>query len=216
MLLFKKPTPLERLLQGYRTFRRKGFRKDRRLYQRLARKGQSPKVMVIACADSRVSPTAVLSAHPGDIFIARNIANIVPPYDPDAAPRSLGAAVEFAVKVLDVTDIVIFGHARCGGVRALVTNGRNLPQTDFLHQWVEIAEPARGLLPADFDQLPEAARMQASERAVLEVSVRNLLGYPWIRERIENAALAVHGWHFDMHDGALRVLDLRSGSFDPL
>jgi carbonic anhydrase len=214
--LFRNETPVERLISGYRAFRRTTFPRERRRYQNLTINGQSPKVMLIGCSDSRVSPTTILSAAPGEIFIARNVANIVPPYDPDSKPRSIGAAVEYAIKVLNVTDIIIKGHARCGGVAALVSRGEGLPPTDYLKPWVEVAEPARALLPANFESLGPDEKRTASERAVIQNSIMNLSGFPWVRERLEAGTLKIHGWHFDMHDGLLTVLDHESGEWRPL
>jgi carbonic anhydrase len=213
---FRKETGVERLVAGYREFRRTTFPRERRRYQNLTVNGQRPKVMLIGCSDSRVSPTTILSAPPGEIFIARNIANIVPPYDPDSKPRSIGAAVEYAIKVLNVSDIIIKGHARCGGVAALVSRGEGLPATDYLKPWVEVADPARALLPANFDSLDPDEKRTASERAVIQNSILNLSAYPWVRDRLEAGTLKIHGWHFDILEGLLHVLDHESGEWRPL
>jgi carbonic anhydrase len=203
----------ERLLQGYRKFRRTTHRRLQQEYRELARLGQSPQVLVIGCSDSRVSPSLVLDAQPGEIFVARNIANIVPPHNPDGRPRSIAAAVEYAVKVLGVTDIVVKGHARCGGVAALVSAGQGLPETDYLQPWVEVAAPARKLFPPDFETLSaEEQRLQA-ELAVIRNSVLNLTGFPWVRERMVQGRLRVHGWHFDFETGVLLIHDAERGTW---
>jgi carbonic anhydrase len=198
---------VSRLLAGHRKFLSGRYVKERRLYRRLALEGQRPEVMVIACADSRLSPTTIFDAGPGELFIARNVANIAPPYAPDRAPRSIGAAVEFAVKILGVSDIVVLGHAGCGGVQALVTGGCDLPTSDCLQTWVEIAAPARDRLPPESAPLSAGERSRLAEQAVIRLSVENLLGYPWVRDGVEAGRLAVHGWHFDILDGALTLLD---------
>lgn len=213
MLSWGSTKPIDKLIDGYRKFRRTTFARERARYERLALKGQEPKVLVIACSDSRVSPSVVFNAPPGSIFVARNIANIVPPYNPDGNPRSIGAAVEYAVKVLNVSDIVIKGHARCGGVAALVDHGSHLPPNDFLKTWVAIAEPARALFPPNFDSLNEADKRRASEQAVIQNSIINLSGYAWVRERLDAGTLKVHGWHFDIEDGKLTRLDHESGEW---
>jgi carbonic anhydrase len=205
--------PIDRLIEGYRTFQRTTFAEQRQHYKRLAARGQAPKVLIISCSDSRVSPDIVFTTPPGAIFVARNIANIVPPYHPDGGPRSIGAAVEYAVKVLNVTDIVIKGHARCGGVHALINNGDGLPDNDYLKPWVEIAAPARKLLPPNFDSLGEAERRRVSEQAVIQNSIMNLSGYPWVRERMEDGRLKIHGMHFDFEVGRLTRLDRESGEW---
>jgi carbonic anhydrase len=213
MLLWGKAKPIDKLVDGYRKFRHTTFARERSRFERLAEKGQKPKILIIACSDSRVSPSVIFNTPPGAIFVARNIANIVPPHDPDGRPRSIGAAVEYAVKVLNVTDIVVKGHARCGGVHALVNHGAGLPETDYLKPWVEVAAPARALLPANFDSLGDNEKRRASEFAVIQNSIMNLSGYPWVRERMEAGHVKLHGWHFDMHDGKLTRLDHESGEW---
>lgn len=212
-MLWGKTKPIDKLLDGYRRFRRTIFLRNRWRYERLATEGQSPKIMVISCADSRVSPSVVFNTPPGAIFVARNIANIVAPYDPDGRPRSVGAAVEYAVKVLNVTDIVVKGHARCGGVAALLNRGEGLPPTEYLAPWIEIASTARSLFPPNFDSLSPDEKRLVSERAVIQNSIMNLSGMPWVRERLETGTLQLHGMHFDMHDGMLTRLDHESGEW---
>lgn len=214
MLFWGKAKPVDKLIDGYRKFRRTTFARERSRYERLAEKGQKPKILIIACSDSRVSPSVVFNTPPGAIFVARNIANIVPPHAPDGkTPRSIGAAVEYAIKVLNISDIIIKGHAHCGGVRALVNHGEGLPETDYLKAWVEVAAPARALLPTNFDTLDDSGKRRASEFAVIQNSIMNLSGYPWVRERLENGTLKLHGWHFDIHDGKLTRLDHESGEW---
>lgn len=212
-MLFWSSKPIDRLIEGYREFHRTTFARRRRQYERLAAKGQKPKILIISCSDSRVSPSVVFNTPPGAIFVARNIANIVPPYHPDGGPRSIGAAVEYAVKVLNVTDIVIKGHARCGGVHALVNNGTGLPENDYLKPWVEVAAPARKLLPPHFDDLGESEKRRVSEHAVIQNSILNLSGYPWVRERMDAGQLKIHGMHFDFEDGRMTRLDHESGEW---
>lgn len=213
MVLWGKANPVDKLIDGYRKFRRTTFARERSRYERLAAKGQQPKVLIISCSDSRVSPSIVFNTPPGAIFVARNIANIVPPHDPNGGPRSIGAAVEYAVKVLNVTDIVIKGHARCGGVAALVDGGSHLPPNDYLKSWVAVAAPARKLFPPNFDSLSEADKRRVSENAVIQNSIMNLSGYPWVRERLDAGTLRIHGWHFDFESGTLTRLDHESGEW---
>jgi carbonic anhydrase len=211
--MFWSKKPIDRLIEGYREFHRTTFVRRRRQYELLAAKGQKPKILIISCSDSRVSPSVVFNTPPGAIFVARNIANIVPPHNPDGGTRSIGAAVEYAVKVLNVTDIVIKGHARCGGVHALVNNGTGLPENDYLKPWVEVAAPARKLLPPNFEDLGEAEKRRVSEQAVIQNSIMNLSGYPWVRERMDDGKLKIHGMHFDFEDGRLSRLDHESGEW---
>ena len=212
MVFWRKTVGTDKLVEGFRKFKRTTFRRERGKYRRLAQ-GQTPKVLVIGCSDSRVSPSVVFGTQPGDIFVARNIANIVPPHDPDGRPRSIGAVVEYAVKVLKVTDIVVKGHARCGGVAALVSRAAGLPPTDYLKPWVEVAEPARKLFPPDFDELSPDEQRLVSEQAVIQNSMMNLSGFPWVRERMDTGELRIHGWHFDFEHGVLTRYDAESGDW---
>lgn len=213
MGLFRRRTPTDQLIDGYKKFRRTTFRRLKSEYRRVAMHGQHPKVLLIGCSDSRVSPTTIFNAHPGELFVARNIANIVPPYDPDARPRSIGAAVEYAIKVLNVTDIVVKGHARCGGVAALLDRARHLPPTDYLKPWVDVAGPASMFFPPDFDELDADQQRQIGERANVQNSLHNLSGFPWVLERREEGSLRLHGWHFDILTGKLSRLDDESGEW---
>ncbi len=217
MAFWRKSMGTDKLIEGYRQFRKTTFRREQGRYRQLAQEGQHPKVLVIGCSDSRVSPSVVFGVQPGDIFVARNIANIVPPYDTDekprAVPRSIGAVVEYAVKVLNVTDIVIKGHARCGGVAALVDGAVHLPPTDYLRAWVEVAAPARMLFPANFDKLSADEQRLAAEHAVIQNSIMNLSGFPWVRERMDAGTLRLHGWHFDFETGILTAHEAESGEW---
>jgi carbonic anhydrase len=193
----------EKLIEGYRTFKETTFKRDQETYKSLATSGQQPKVLIIGCSDSRVSPSVVLGVKPGEVFQARNIANIVPAYRKNPGPRSIGAVVEFAVKVLKVNDIVIKGHARCGGVEALVNRASNLPETEYLEPWVEVAAPARARLPSNFDSLAPDKQRLAAELAVIRNSMNNLETYPWVKAGMNAGTLQIHGWHFDFETGVL-------------
>lgn len=214
MLFKRERSPVDELVDGYRKFRRTSYRSYRKLYETLAQKGQKPGVLMIACSDSRASPTTIFSADPGQIFVARNIASIVPPYDPDSKPRSVGAALEYAVKVLKVGDIIVLGHARCGGVHALLTEGEGLPPNDYLKPWVEVAAPARGLCPANMDKMQERERGLCGEQAVIQLSINNMGNYPWVRDRLSAGDLNIHGFHFDIFDGQLTRLNPEKGKFE--
>lgn len=197
----------DKLIEGYRTFRKTTYTDAKPIYEGLAATGQQPKILVIGCSDSRVSSSVVLGTKPGEIFQARNIANIVPAYTKDPGPRSIGAVVEYAVKILKVTDIIVKGHARCGGVEALVNRASNLPPTEYLKPWVEVAAPARALFPKDFDQLPPDEQRLQSELAVVHNSINNLMTYPWVKASVDAGELQLHGWHFDFETGKLRRYD---------
>ena len=203
---------MERLIAGFRAFRATYYIENRALFDALARQGQSPKVMIVGCADSRIDPLLITGAEPGDLFILRNVANLVPPYSPDGHYHGTSAALEFAVRSLEVEHIVVFGHAQCGGVMALLDGspmaGRG---DDFIAAWMSIAEPARQralALPGSADD-----RRQACEFETIKVSLGNLTTFPWIRERVGGGRLALHGWYFDLAHGSLMRLDPATQEF---
>lgn len=199
---------MEKLLEGYRTFRRTAWREMQPVFHTLAVQGQQPRAMVICCADSRVDPWMIFGAGPGELFVVRNIANLVPPYAPDSAYHGTSAALEFAVRVLAVRDLVVLGHAQCGGVGALL-NGAPPEAADFVVPWMRIADRARARVQACADP---AERQFRGECETIKLSLDNMLTFPWIAERVAAGTLRLHGTHFDIASGALRLLDA-AGSF---
>lgn len=182
------------------------------MFERLAHVGQSPRAMVVACSDSRVDPTMIFNAEPGELFILRNVANLVPPYQPDLAFHATSAALEFAVRVLEVTDLIVMGHAMCGGIGVLL-RGPPSGAGDFLMPWMRIAEPAkrRALARAGEGGDPQTACEQES----VKLSLENLLTFPWIGERVAAGQLKLTGSIFDIRSGVLALLN-PDGSFVPV
>ena len=193
---------MERLLEGYRRFRNAAWPERRRLFESLAERGQQPRTMVVACADSRVDPGMIFDAGPGELFIVRNIAALVPPYAPDGAYHGTSAALEFGVRVLEVHDLVVLGHGLCGGVRGLL---RGVPDTakDFVASWLAIAAAVRPL--ALVCDSPDDQQL-CGEYEVVKLSLTNLRRFPWIAEREASGSLVLHGAHFDVRTGRLSVL----------
>jgi carbonic anhydrase len=189
------------LIEGYRRFRAQQWPERRATFERLAVGGQSPRTMVIACSDSRVDPTMIFSAEPGELFILRNVANLVPPYQPDLAFHATSAALEFAVRVLEVSDLIVMGHAMCGGIRVLL-HGAPDPAGDFLVPWMRIAEPAklRVLQRASADPQSDC------EQESVKLSLENLLTFPWLAERVSAQQLKLTGTIFDIRSGILTML----------
>jgi carbonic anhydrase len=192
---------MERLLAGYRRFRKHLWQERRALFETLAREGQAPRAMVVACSDSRVDPAMIFDARPGELFILRNVAALVPPFQPDAQYHATSAALEFGVNVLAVPDLIILGHGMCGGVRALL-DGPPPGASDFVGPWMRIAEAARQRVQS----VPADDRQTACEREVVKQSLANLLTFPWIAQRLSNGRLRLHGATFDIRSGELRVL----------
>jgi carbonic anhydrase len=201
---------MERLIEGYRQFRATQWPERRAMFERLATRGQSPQTMVIACSDSRVDPTMIFNAQPGELFVLRNVANLVPPYEPDAAFHATSAALEFAVRVLQVRHLIVLGHAMCGGIQVLL-NEAAAPARDFLVPWMRIAEPARErvLQRAPLDPQSEC------ERESVKLSLENLRSFPWIAERAEAGVLQLRGAMFDIRSGLLQMLR-PDGGFEPV
>jgi len=195
------------LLDGYERFRTGYWREHEALYSSLARDGQAPPAMVIACADSRVAPEMIFDCAPGDIFVVRNVSALVPPYAPDDNKHGTSAALEFAVTSLQVRSIVVMGHSSCGGIRALVT-GPDGSHGDFIESWMGIAKSARARV-CDAPDAPEGfdAKCAACEREAVRVSLTNLLTFPWIAQRVREGRLTLAGLHFDVETGALTQVE---------
>jgi len=201
---------MDNLIDGYRRFRSGTWRNERARFEELSRLGQRPRTLVIACSDSRTDPQMVFNARPGELFVVRNVANLAPPYGPDDQPHGVSSAIEFAVRALRVSEIVVLGHAMCGGIKALL-EGAPAEVSDFVGTWVQIAEPARRramLAP------PEQQQDVCEHESVL-LSLDNLMTFPWIRERVEAGDLRLFGCFFDIRSGILECLG-EDGTFRPV
>jgi carbonic anhydrase len=205
----------EELAEGFGRFRADSFQRQRALFEELAAKGQKPHSLVIACCDSRVTPGQVFDAKPGELFVVRNVANIVPPFIDDHLPHGLSAAMEFAVTALEVPNILVLGHRQCGGVKTCVSGGAPA-ETLFLNDWLEPLEgavaEARADLPGeeDVDILSER-----TELCAIRASIERLKGYPFIADRLKSEAIQLHGARFSIADGALEWLTV-DGEFAPV
>ena len=201
---------MDRLIEGHRRLRAGQWPERRLTFEALARHGQSPRAMVIACSDSRVDPAMIFGAGPGELFVVRNVANLAPHYAPDGGAHATSAALEFAVRVLEVADVIVMGHAMCGGIRALL-EGPPKATGDFLGPWMRIAEPARRRVIAR--NPPDA--QTACEHEAVKLSLENLTTFPWIAERVRDGRLQLHGATFDIRTGVLSRLQ-PDGSFAPV
>ena len=191
---------MDPLIEGYRKFRAETWPAERARYEALARWGQSPETLVIACSDSRVDPQTIFGAVPGELFVVRNVAALVPKYEPDPGHHGTSAALEFGVKVLKVARIVVLGHGQCGGVRAMAY-GPPPQARDFIASWVEIGAPA---LDAGAGPEPKLDRIEAE---VVRVSLGNLRTFPWIAEAEAAGRLTLQGYLFDVHTGVLASVE---------
>jgi len=206
----------ERLTEGYRSFVEGRFARERSRYAMLAERGQQPQIMVVGCVDSRVSPEVIFDAAPGEILVVRNVANIVPPYQPDKATQhGTSAALEFGVQALKVRHIVVLGHAQCGGIRFFAQESAPLSQGDFISQWMSQIAPAAAALGPHARYDAEAYQKRL-EFASVELSLSNLMTFPWVKEKVDAGQLELHGAYFGVAAGRLLVRDPASGRFEPV
>jgi len=206
-------TDFNSLVDGYRRFRETGWRRERERWTELA-EGQSPKLMVIACSDSRVDPATIFDASPGEMFVVRNVANLVPPFEADGGRHGVSAAVEFAVTQLEVPEIVVMGHGQCGGVNAAVSRrfaGAAPGAGGFIAHWIDLLDEERDRIVARHGDGPDAIR--ALELETVKVSMRNLRTFPPVTEREVAGSLKLHGAYFAIADGRLHLLDEANGEF---
>jgi carbonic anhydrase len=202
----------DHLLEGYRTFTSQRLPTEQSRYRDLSERGQAPEVMVIGCCDSRVSPEVIFDAGPGELFVMRNIANLVPVYQPDANAHGVSAALEYAVQVLRVKHIVVLGHAQCGGIRAFIDNAAPLTPGDFIGKWMSMF-----IKPGEKVEQRERETMQdfttRIEKAAVFRSLENLLTFPFVKTRVERGELQLHGAYFGVAEGSLFVLDQTAKEF---
>jgi carbonic anhydrase len=201
---------MDRLIAGYRRFRSNVWPAERALYETLATKGQSPETLVIACSDSRVDPKAVFDAAPGELFVVRNVAGLVPTYQPDSGYHGTSAALEYAVRVLKVARIVVLGHEQCGGVRAMV-EGAPQEARDFVEPWMEMA---KAVLKPEPHSLHDHELLPHYEEEVVRLSVANLKTFPWVAERLAAGNLKLEGFRFGIESGVLTRMG--PDRFDPV
>ncbi|WFR95174.1 carbonic anhydrase [Rhizobium tumorigenes] len=201
------------LIDGYNSFMGGRYVDERERYRSLAEQGQSPSTMVIACSDSRAAPETVFDAGPGEMFVIRNVANIVPPYEPDGNFHATSAALEFAVQALKIKNIVVMGHGRCGGIRAaLDPSSEPLSPGDFIGRWMSLVSSAAEQIQNN-DMMTQGERQTALERVSIRNSIANLRSFPDIRELEKEGQLQLHGAWFDISTGELWVMDGETGDF---
>jgi carbonic anhydrase len=201
------------LISGYQTFTSQRLPTEQTRYRELSERGQSPAVMVIGCCDSRVSPEVIFDAGPGELFVVRNVANLVPVYQPDGGAHGVSAALEYAVSVLHVRHIVVLGHAQCGGIRAFIDNIEPLSPGDFIGRWMSMfIKPGEVVEQRDRESMQDfTVRI---EKAAVFRSLENLMTFPFVRERVERGEIELHGAYFGVAEGSLFVLDPAAKEFN--
>ncbi len=207
----------ETLTDRFRRFKHRIYVPNADQYEELATYGQSPEVMLISCCDSRVDPETIFNAMPGELFVARNVANLVPPHETGGKFHGVSASIEFAVLNLRVEHIVVLGHSGCGGVRAALDKSAAIEtEAKFISRWMSILDDARLTVLASHQMKSEAEKLEALEKEGIKTSIRNLRTFPFVRERENKGKLNLHGAHFDIKTGNLTVLNHSRGEFLPL
>ena len=207
----------ETLTDRYRRFRHRHFVPNADHYEELATYGQSPETMVISCSDSRVDPETIFSAMPGELFIVRNVASLVPPYETGGKYHGVSTAVEFAVMNLRIKHLIVMGHSGCGGIKAALDQSAAIQtEAQFISRWMSMLDDARLSVLASHQNSPQAVRQEALEKEGIKQSIKNLRTFPFVRDQEERGRLALHGAHFDIKTGTLMVLNHSRGMFYPL
>ena len=207
---------IDKLMKGYRQYRDGHYEQYRALIEDLVASGQRPEVAVVACSDSRVDPAILFQADPGDLFVIRNVANLVPPMEQEGTFHGTSAALEFAVLGLGVKHLLVLGHAHCGGIKAMMSPDPNDDTFTFVPSWVSMLAAAHRRVLATMSQASDEARTRACEQNAVLVSLENLTTFPWVRERVESGALTLHGWYIDIAAPELCAYDWETGRFTPV
>ncbi|MGV8996030.1 MAG: carbonic anhydrase [Parvibaculaceae bacterium] len=203
------------LIEGYKAFRYGTYRKNIERYSALGVKDQKPKALIIACCDSRADPAMIFSADPGELFVVRNVANLVPPYQPDEHYHGTSAAIEFGVEGLDIKDIIVMGHARCGGIKALYESTQGNPaKGEFVSGWMSMAQGVADDVRKTHADLNPADMVRMMEMRAVVASLEQLRTFPFVREREADGRLRLHGWFYGIATGLLSIYDPKTDRFD--
>ena len=201
----------DKLVEGFQRFKKQYFGDDRRLYASM-KTGQPAKTLMVACCDSRVDPAILTDCDPGDLFTVRNVANLIPPCESGGQYHGTSSALEFAVKGLEVENIIVMGHANCGGIKALWERDGSAT-TQYIENWVSIAKSAKEWVKVNQQGRSDAEQLKSCEQRAVLVSLNNLMTFPWINERVEQGKLSLHGWYFDLAAGELLAFDPETDGF---
>ena len=202
-------------IEGFQRFQSKYFDGESNLYEQL-NNGQKPTTLLIGCCDSRVDPALLLDCDPGDIFVIRNVANLVPPCHHASDQQGVSAAIQYAIEALNVKRVIIMGHEKCGGIRALMQGYTPSPELDFIGRWMKIVEPVKQQVLQQLVSCSADEKNRACELGAIILSLNNLRSFPWVAEREAQGELVLHGWYFDMSNGALLAYSERSDTFLPM
>jgi carbonic anhydrase len=208
---------IKQFIAGYKRFRARYFceKKINPLYKKLVAEGQSPNTMVVTCSDARVDPSIILDVLPGELFVVRNVANLVPPYDDDPKHHGTSAALEFAVQTLKVRHIIVLAHSHCSGIRTLLETSLT-QKSSFLASWMSIAQAAKEHVVKHYPDLSLAQQAELCEQNALLISLKNLHTFPWIQDKITAGQLSLHAWRFDLASGVISQFNERLNQFESL
>ncbi|NUN04186.1 MAG: carbonic anhydrase [Bdellovibrio sp.] len=205
------PKDVKKLIDGFHKFRNNYFVKDTELFEQLTSGGQAPKTLIIGCSDSRVDPALLTQAEPGDIFVVRNVANLVPPYETGGKFHGVSSAIDFAVNSLKVENIIVLGHEHCGGIYALL---KGPPEQDgFISSWMRIAAEAKIEVLSEMPTASYKEQMTACAKKSILISMENLMSFPFIQERLKARDLKIYGWFFELEAGRLLEFNYEQKKF---
>lgn len=206
---------MKKIYKGIHKFQESYFKKEEEFFKRLSRK-QEADALFIACADSRVDPNLVTQSKPGELFIVRNVGNIIPPYDDIKDKNSVAAAIEFAVLMLRVTDIIVCGHSNCGAMQALDKDESELENMPHLKNWLEIASPVKAAADAYCSDYPNESRQRVIEKENILAQLKNIQTYPFVTQALEKGALYLHGWYYDIYTGKVYSYNPATYAFEDI
>ncbi|MBL4647433.1 MAG: carbonic anhydrase [Gammaproteobacteria bacterium] len=212
---FPTGSAIASLITGYKQFKSQYFEQSK-TFDNLVQDGQKPKVLAIACCDSRVDPAIVTGCKPGELFVVRNVANLVPPFSANPQHHGTSAALEFGVINLGVSDIILFGHSHCGGIRALIEAPEERSPSNFINAWMDIAIPAKQHVLQQYPHCSLDQQAYHCEKKSLGISLNNLLTFPWIKQRVAAQQLFLHVWYFNLATGAIETYQPASDNWTEL
>jgi carbonic anhydrase len=201
------------LIDGYKRFNKKYFEGKGKTFSKLVKHGQKPKALVIACCDSRADPAIITDCNPGELFVVRNVANLVPPFEGDPYHHGTSAALEFGIKDLEIKDIIVLGHSHCGGINALLDENCTVDHNDFVSSWIDIASTAKDKVLKEFPNATHDEKVHICSKQSLMISLENLKTFPWIKKRVDEKKLFLHAWFFCLETGLIETYDEASDKF---
>ena len=207
---------VKEFVEGHEAFRKIKFNQSKNRFKRLVEEGQNPKALFIGCSDSRVMPAMITGSKPGDLFIVRNIGNFVAPYNPDADYHATASAIEYAVSILDVSDIIVCGHSHCGAISALFKEIEQTPENIHTIKWLELGNEAKKIGLLAHKNSDKETMLRYTERISVVYQLDNLLTYPAVKRRVEEGTLYLHGWHYDIENGHIEYYDDENYEFKAL